>query len=162
MAKWYNHIMWKDDKPYTWKGKKLVPMDEKEFRKEPPTPPKEEVRDDPRTEKEERYARYEGPFLCHWRGLVPVGGRHYFANDEERAEYKRAWNFWYNQQPEVKAAKKAYMAAWRQFPEVKVYEKAYRDAYRAVPGVRERDNALRKLRHARAKERAQTRGDEGQ
>jgi len=113
---------------------------------------KPEVRkhdDDPRTEKEKRYAPYECYFL--WDG--PVGGRMVFPNAEARAEYKRAWSFFYNRQPEVKLAKKAYMAAWRQFPEVKAYEKAYRDAYRAIPEVRERDNALRKLRHARAKEK---------
>jgi hypothetical protein len=49
--------------------------------------------------------------------------------------------------PENKAHKKAYMAAWRALPQVKVYE----GAYRAVPENRERDNALRKLRHLRAK-----------
>lgn len=104
---------------------------------------------DSRTEKEKREKHYE--FLYQWGGR---GGGLVLYTAEDRAEYRRAWNFYYNRRPEVKAGKKAYMAAWRQIPEVKVYEKAYRDAYRALPGVRERDNALRKLRHARAKERA--------
>lgn len=99
-------------------------------------------------EKRKREKDYE--FLYQWGGR---GGGLILYTAEDRAEYKRAWNFFYNRRPEVKAGKKAYMAAWRQIPEVKVYEKAYRDAYRALPGVRERDNALRKLRHARAKER---------
>jgi len=106
---------------------------------------------DPRTEKEKRYAHYK--LLFQLNSAFPGSVRHMYYTAEDLAEHKRAWNFFYNQHPEVKAAKKAYMAAWRQLPEVKVYEKAYRDAYRAIPEARERDNALRKLRHARAKER---------
>jgi len=101
------------------------------------------VKGSPGTTKEKHYIPYQ------W-------GRPVFFTAEQRAEYKRAWNYFYNRRPEIRAAKKAYMAAWRQIPEVKVYEKAYRDAYRADPEVRKRDNALRKLRHAR---RRQERGN---
>jgi hypothetical protein len=87
--------------------------------------------------------------LYEW--LYQNGPNLIFFTAEERAEYKRAYNFVYNKRPEVKARKKAYMAAWRAIPEVKVYEKAYRHAYRSIPKVQERDNALSKLRHLRAK-----------
>jgi hypothetical protein len=90
--------------------------------------------------KEEMYE-----WLYRWRPCLV------FFSAEERAEYKRAYNHVYNKRPEVKARKKAYMAVWRSSPEGKVYEKAYRAAYRATPQFRERDNALRKLRHLRAK-----------
>jgi hypothetical protein len=90
--------------------------------------------------KEEMYE-----WLYRWRPCLV------FYSAEERAEYKRAYNYVYNKRPEVKARKKAYMAVWRSSPEGKVYEKAYRAAYRATPQFRERDNALRKLRHLRAK-----------
>src|SRR5262249_268110 len=108
-------------------------------------PGPKEVKDSPETAKEKRYE-----FLYQWGGR---GGGLVFYFAEQRAEYKRAWNYFYNRRPEVRAAKKAYMAVWRQIPELKTYEKAYRDAYRADPERRKRDNALRKLRHARAKAR---------